>query len=98
LCGIAGFTHQNWVPDSDRIRKATALLLHRGPDQQGVFESPACSMGATRLKIIDLESGDQPIVSRNGDTVIAFNGEIYNHLQLRAEFEQRLAISSAPAL
>jgi len=44
-------------------------------------------MGATRLKIIDLESGDQPFVSRDGGAAIAFNGEIYNHLQIRAELE-----------
>jgi len=87
LCGIAGFTHKNWSPDADRIRRAAATLVHRGPDQQGVFRSEICSLGATRLKIIDLEGGDQPIFSANGDTVIVFNGEIYNHLELRAELE-----------
>lgn len=65
------------------------MLIHRGPDQQGVFESSSVALGAARLKIIDLESGDQPIVSESGDTVIAFNGEIYNHAELRAELEQR---------
>jgi len=45
-------------------------------------------MGATRLKIIDLESGNQPILTEDGDTGIAFNGEIYNHLELRAELEK----------
>ena len=44
-------------------------------------------MGATRLKILDLEAGDQPIFSDDGDTGIVFNGEIYNHLELRAELE-----------
>jgi asparagine synthase (glutamine-hydrolysing) len=87
LCGIAGFTHKNWSPDADRIRRAAATLVHRGPDQQGVFRSEICSLGATRLKIIDLEGGDQPIFSQNGDVVIVFNGEIYNHLELRAELE-----------
>ena len=87
MCGIAGFTHKNWSPDSDRIRRAAATLVHRGPDQQGVFQSEICSLGATRLKIIDLEGGDQPIFSPNGDAVIVFNGEIYNHLELRAELE-----------
>jgi asparagine synthase (glutamine-hydrolysing) len=66
-----------------------ATILHRGPDQQGVFESDTVSLAATRLKIIDLASGDQPIVSGNGDAVIVFNGEIYNHEELRRELEQR---------
>ena len=87
MCGIVGFTHKNWSPDPDRIRRAAATLVHRGPDQQGVFQSEICSLGATRLKIIDLEGGDQPIFSPNGDAVIVFNGEIYNHLELRAELE-----------
>ncbi|HTS59854.1 MAG TPA: asparagine synthase (glutamine-hydrolyzing) [Terriglobales bacterium] len=85
MCGIAGFTHKNWVPDVERIRSATATLVHRGPDQQGVFESNLVSLGATRLKIIDLGSGDQPITA--ADTTIVFNGEIYNHRELRAELE-----------
>ena len=88
MCGIAGFTHKSWAPDSDRIGRATATLTHRGPDQQGVFQSSVCSIGATRLKIIDLGSGDQPIVSNDGNVAIAFNGEIYNHLELRRELEQ----------
>jgi asparagine synthase (glutamine-hydrolysing) len=87
LCGIAGFTHKSWVPDADRIRSAVATLIHRGPDQQGVFQSSLCSLGGARLKILDLGAGDQPILSENGDTAIVFNGEIYNHLQLRSELE-----------
>ena len=86
MCGIVGFTHKNWVPDAERIRSATATLVHRGPDQQGVFESNLVSLGATRLKIIDLGSGDQPITAAG--TTIVFNGEIYNHLEIRAELEE----------
>jgi asparagine synthase (glutamine-hydrolysing) len=89
LCGIAGFTHYNFRPDAGRIREAAATILHRGPDQQGIFESDGVSLAATRLKIIDLESGDQPMASEDGDTVIVFNGEIYNHGELRRELEQR---------
>ena len=48
----------------------------------------AVSLGAARLKIIDIQGGDQPILSENGDTVIVFNGENYNHLELRRELEQ----------
>ncbi|MGA3054238.1 MAG: asparagine synthase (glutamine-hydrolyzing) [Candidatus Korobacteraceae bacterium] len=88
MCGIVGFTHKDWSPPPDRIRNATSTLIHRGPDQLGVYESQICSMGATRLKILDLEHGDQPIATEDGDTVIVFNGEIYNHLEVRAELDK----------
>ena len=87
MCGIAGFTHKNWAPPANRIREATATLIHRGPDQQGVFQSSLFSMGAARLKIIDLDSGNQPILSEDGDFGIAFNGEIYNYAEIRSELE-----------
>lgn len=89
MCGIAGFTSRKGVCSPGRIQSAVSSLIHRGPDQQGVFQSKNVSLGATRLKIIDLESGDQPIVAENGDTVIVFNGEIYNHGELRGELERR---------
>jgi asparagine synthase (glutamine-hydrolysing) len=91
LCGIAGFTHANRAGVPGRIRDAVATLTHRGPNQQGIFESPTASLGATRLKIIDLEGGDQPIchAGTGGETVIVFNGEIYNHPELRRELEGR---------
>jgi asparagine synthase (glutamine-hydrolysing) len=87
LCGIVGFTTKDWRPNSDRIGRAAESLLHRGPDQQGVHRSPLCCLGATRLKIIDLALGNQPIYSEDRDTVIVFNGEIYNHLEIRNELE-----------
>ena len=89
MCGIAGFTHACRAAAPGRIQNAIATLHHRGPNQQGVFESESVSLGAARLKIIDIDGGDQPIVSEDGDTVIVFNGEIYNHLELRRELEQR---------
>ena len=88
MCGIVGFTHKDWSPPPDRIRNATSTLIHRGPDQLGVYQSQICSLGATRLKILDLEHGDQPITTEDGDTVIVFNGEIYNHFEVRAELEK----------
>jgi asparagine synthase (glutamine-hydrolysing) len=87
MCGIVGFTTKDWHPGQERIREATDTLIHRGPDQQGVFRSRTCSLGATRLKIVDLKSGDQPIFSEDRDSVIVFNGEIYNHLEVRGELE-----------
>src|SRR6202007_1041100 len=62
---------------------------HRGPDQQGVFEPCFVFFRATGLKIIDLESGSQPMITEDGDAAIAFNGEIYNHEEGRAELRKR---------
>ena len=88
MCGIVGFTHKDGLKRPERIAEATATLVHRGPDQQGVHESAFCSLGATRLAILDVAGGDQPIKSPDGDSVIVFNGEIYNHLEIRAELEK----------
>jgi len=89
VCGIVGFTHKNRPSGGERIREATAALLHRGPDQQGVFETPNVSLGAVRLKIIDLISGEQPMRSDDGDSVLVFNGEIYNYAEVREELRAR---------
>src|SRR5580698_3656515 len=89
MCGIAGFTHARRPAAPGRIQNAVSSIIHRGPNQQGVFESEAVSLGAARLKIIDIEGGDQPIISQDGNNVIVFNGEIYNHQELRRELEQR---------
>jgi asparagine synthase (glutamine-hydrolysing) len=89
VCGITGFTHIDESPDPERIRMATMSLVHRGPDQQGVYQNGFVSLGAVRLKIIDLDGGQQPMSSDDGGTVIVFNGEIYNHEELRRELERR---------
>src|SRR5262249_29579301 len=65
----------------------TASIAHRGPDQNGTYESRDVSLGAVRLKIIDLAGGDQPMRADSGDLVAIFNGEIYNHAELPAELE-----------
>jgi asparagine synthase (glutamine-hydrolysing) len=87
LCGIAGFTHLGRKPDASLIRQATNSLIHRGPDQQGTYQTESVSLGAVRLKIIDLEHGQQPMHSDDGDVTLVFNGEIYNHAELRTELE-----------
>jgi asparagine synthase (glutamine-hydrolysing) len=87
LCGIAGFTHKNWKPAGEKVREMVATLAHRGPDQQGVFCSNIFSLGAARLKIIDLECGNQPILESGGESGIVFNGEIYNYAELKRELE-----------
>jgi asparagine synthase (glutamine-hydrolysing) len=87
MCGIAGFTHFGRKPPSGVLNRAIQSLHHRGPNQQGVHESNNVSLGAVRLKIIDLAGGDQPMHAESGNYTIAFNGEIYNHAELRRELE-----------
>src|SRR5262245_936032 len=85
MCGIAGFTRINRSVSRAVASRITETLYHRGPDQQGIFEGSTVTLCAVRLKIIDLAGGDQPMCSDDGNTVIAFNGEIYNHREIRTE-------------
>ncbi len=87
MCGIAGFTCLSGVVNRGVAHRINEALYHRGPDQQGVFEGSEATLCAVRLKIIDLGGGDQPFVSDDRDTAIAFNGEIYNHLEIRRDLE-----------
>ena len=69
----------------------TATITHRGPDQQGVYQSDGIALGAVRLQVIDLDGGEQPVRSgiegEDSQTVIVYNGEIYNFRELRCELE-----------
>jgi asparagine synthase (glutamine-hydrolysing) len=86
MCGITGFTHDG-RRSSHGIRISTETLRHRGPDELNVFESRHVSLGAVRLKILDLTAGQQPMASESDDCVLVFNGEIYNHVELRVQLE-----------
>ena len=87
MCGILGYTHANTRLPRGVMDVALKALTHRGPDHQGCFRSELISLGATRLRILDLESGDQPLISPDGDVILVFNGEIFNHHELRRELE-----------
>ena len=84
MCGINGrlnFDTQQPVQDA-LIHRMNALLRHRGPDAEGVWCEGRIGLGHTRLAIIDLSSGGrQPMSNEDGTVWIAFNGEIYNHLE-----------------
>src|SRR5262249_12833554 len=75
----------------DSVKKcigvATDVLHHRGPDQSGIYFSDRVALGAVRLKIIDLQGGGQPFFSEDRNTILVFNGEIYNHAELRKDLE-----------
>src|ERR1051326_86575 len=85
MCGIAGFTRLKRRADRGLAYRITRALHHRGPDQQGIFEGSQATLCAVRLKIIDLTGGNQPMTTEDGGTVIAFNGEIYNHREVRQQ-------------
>ena len=89
MCGIAGYTTLDHPVEPGRIREILGLIRHRGPDSLGFHESGLVALGNTRLSIIDLEHGDQPMFSGDGGTVVVQNGEIYNHAELRLELERR---------
>ncbi len=86
MCGIAGY-----VGNLGRARLDTMarLLAHRGPDDRGVYVGRGAGLVATRLSIIDLPGGHQPLSSEDGTRWIAFNGEIYNFRALAAELAAR---------
>ncbi|HTZ49320.1 MAG TPA: asparagine synthase (glutamine-hydrolyzing) [Verrucomicrobiae bacterium] len=88
MCGITGYTHRGRPFSPSAIQEATNCMTHRGPDQQGTFESPDVSLGAVRLKIIDLSAGNQPFFSDDRKTVLVYNGELYNYRELRKELEE----------
>jgi len=78
--------------DDDRSRRVGAMtrqLIHRGPDDEGFFDDADVSMGFRRLSVIDLETGQQPIVLEDARAAIVLNGEIYNFRELRAELEAK---------
>lgn len=83
MCGIIGIIDQK---ASELISPATDIIAHRGPDDQGNFTFENLAFGHRRLAIMDLSPmGHQPMTSRDGRFTMIFNGEIYNHLELRAE-------------
>lgn len=81
MCGIAGFTGE---PRPDVLRAMCGALTHRGPDDFGYAEFPKVSLSMRRLAIVDLSSGQQPMANEDGSIVTVFNGELYNHMDLRA--------------
>ena len=91
MCGITGklYFDSGRPVDKDLIHKMNTLLTHRGPDDEGIWVKGAVGLGQRRLAIIDLSpTGHQPMSNEDGMVWITFNGEIYNHLELRTNLEQ----------
>ncbi len=85
MCGIAGIQRRDGTPPSQAVLGILAdALAHRGPDGRGEYVDGAVGLVHTRLAIIDLKTGDQPLMRPDGPVLVA-NGEIYNYVELRAE-------------
>lgn len=91
MCGIAGvlnLTGNGSIGDGIVCQMCDAII-HRGPDDYGCISDGPLSMGMRRLAIIDIEQGKQPISNEDGTVWIVFNGEIYNHLDLKKELQKK---------
>src|SRR6059058_6104987 len=91
MCGIAGFA--GWPLGAEEagrtVRAMCDAIVHRGPDDSGYFVAPEVALGMRRLSIIDVAGGQQPIGNEDGSVQIVFNGEIYNHHDVRRDLVAR---------
>ena len=87
MCGIAGIVAAagEAPPEPDRLRDMMAAIAHRGPDGHGMFHDERVGLGHLRLSIVGLAGGFQPLTGEDGTVWLSFNGEIFNHLELRRE-------------
>ena len=90
MCGIAALLSLRDHPADPRcVRAMLGLIAHRGPDGSGVFADGPIALGHTRLSIVDVEGGAQPMANADRTLWITFNGEIYNHVELREALRSR---------
>jgi asparagine synthase (glutamine-hydrolysing) len=86
MCGIAGQARSDGQPPNEALLgRMCAAIEHRGPDSRGIHAEPGAGLGIQRLRVIDLETGDQPIFNEDRSVVVVLNGEIYNYRELREE-------------
>ncbi len=89
MCGIAGKVSSVGNAPAELVERMCAAQEHRGPDSRGLYVAPGVALGIQRLRVIDVEHGDQPIYSEDGSVAVVLNGEIYNFRELRDELKAR---------
>ena len=90
MCGIAGIARRSPTGVSvETLGRMAASIRHRGPDGYGFFSGQHVGLAHVRLSIVDVAGGAQPMTNEDGQIVISYNGEVYNHLELRRELESR---------
>lgn len=88
MCGIAGIVAPHAEQYRPALERMVAALSHRGPDGSGIHIFPGCALGHTRLSIVDLTTGDQPMLAADGSLAITFNGEIYGFRDIRERLDK----------
>lgn len=91
MCGICGIvdTEGHRPIERRRLARMSQLLIHRGPDGEGIYLAPGVALGHRRLSIIDVAGGRQPLFNETGRIAVVFNGEIYNFRELASELSRR---------
>jgi asparagine synthase (glutamine-hydrolysing) len=89
MCGITGIVSAEGLSATDKaaLPRMRDVLAHRGPDAAGAWDDVHAALGHRRLSIVDLASGSQPLGNEDGTIQVVYNGEIYNHADLRPELE-----------
>ena len=89
MCGIVGQARSDGRPaERPVLERMCAAMEHRGPDSRGMHLDDGVGLGIQRLRVIDLETGEQPIANEDGSVTVVLNGEIYNFRELRAELSR----------
>jgi asparagine synthase (glutamine-hydrolysing) len=89
MCGIAGKISTFGAVSEDLLTQMCDVIRHRGPDSRGLFTEDGVGLGVQRLRIIDLQTGDQPIFNEDKSIVVVHNGEIYNYKELTQDLRRR---------
>src|SRR5674476_1434958 len=89
MCGICGVLETSSIPDAELVQQMMGALSHRGPDGSGYYRDERVALGHTRLAIVDTVHGVQPMSNEDGQVWVTFNGEIFNHVELRTQLCDR---------
>ncbi|HTL48357.1 MAG TPA: asparagine synthetase B, partial [Verrucomicrobiae bacterium] len=92
MCGVCGFAYRDASRpvDVSRLVQMRDVMTYRGPDDAGLYHGEGAALGSRRLAILDLsERGRMPMATRDGRYHIAYNGEVYNYRELRAELQAK---------
>src|SRR5256885_12140845 len=91
MCGIAGIAASDRLAGDTPVRalRMRDIITHRGPDEAGLHWDGFAALAHRRLSIVDVRTGQQPLANEDGTVWVTFNGEIYNHAEIRTELQAR---------